>query len=112
MWYQVHSKLQSTNSKGVLYQTELLEKFADTEAASEFFALLDLQLNKVNEFYRRKEKEFLDRGECLEKQLNILIDLKNAIKDQHKNKATSSHHDSKDEDSISGSISCGKQLRS
>ncbi|KAL7603128.1 phosphate transporter PHO1 homolog 1 [Lactuca sativa] len=105
----VHSKLQSTNSKGVLYQTELLEKFADTEAASEFFALLDLQLNKVNEFYRRKEKEFLDRGECLEKQLNILIDLKNAIKDQHKNKATSSHHDSKDEDSISGSISCDEE---
>ncbi|KAL4586543.1 hypothetical protein LXL04_011179 [Taraxacum kok-saghyz] len=105
----VHSKLQSTSSKRLLYQTELLEKFADTEAATDFFALLDLQLNKVNEFYRKKEKEFLDRGECLEKQLHILIELKNAIKDQQKNKANSSHRDSKDEDSISGSISCGEE---
>lgn len=104
----VHSKLQTTASRGILYQTELLEKFADSEAASKFFALLDLQLNKVNEFYRKKEKEFLDRGECLEKQLHILIELKTAIKDQHKNKAnSSSRHHSKDEDSISGSISCG-----
>ncbi|KAI3719932.1 hypothetical protein L6452_20838 [Arctium lappa] len=105
----VHSKLASTASKGVLYQTELLEQFDGTEAASEFFALLDLQLNKVNEFYRKKEKEFLDRGECLEKQLHILIELKTALKEQHKNKANSSHHDSKDEDFLSGTISCDEE---
>ncbi|KAJ9563651.1 hypothetical protein OSB04_008811 [Centaurea solstitialis] len=105
----VHSKLASTASKGVLYQTELLEQFDGTEAASEFFALLDLQLNKVNEFYRKKEKEFLDRGECLEKQLHILIKLKTALKEQRKNKANSSHHDSKDEDFLSGTISCDEE---
>lgn len=105
----VHSKLASTASKGVLYQTELLEQFDGTEAASEFFALLDLQLNKVNEFYRKKEKEFLDRGECLEKQLHILIELETALKEQHKNKANSSHHDSKDEDFLSGTISCDEE---
>ncbi|KVH97462.1 phosphate transporter PHO1 homolog 1 [Cynara cardunculus var. scolymus] len=105
----VHSKLASTASKGVLYQTELLEQFDGTEAASEFFALLDLQLNKVNEFYRKKEKEFLDRGECLGKQLHILIELKTALKEQHKNKTNSSHHDSKDEDFLSGTISCDEE---
>ncbi|XP_076914938.1 phosphate transporter PHO1 homolog 1-like [Bidens hawaiensis] len=104
----VHSKLE-TASKGVVYKTELLEQFDHTEAASAFFALLDLQLNKVNEFYRKKEKEFLDRGECLEKQLHILVELKTALKDQHKNKANSSYHDSKDEDSISGTISCDEE---
>ncbi|XP_071706366.1 phosphate transporter PHO1 homolog 1-like [Rutidosis leptorrhynchoides] len=107
----VHSKLASTTSNRVLlYETELLEQFDGTEAASEFFALLDHQLNKVNEFYRKKEKEFLDRGECLEKQLHILFELKTALKDQHKNKANSSHHDCKDEDtSISGTISCDEE---
>ncbi|KAD4983003.1 hypothetical protein E3N88_19674 [Mikania micrantha] len=105
----VHSKLGSTRSEGVLYETELLEQFDHTEAASAFFALLDLQLNKVNEFYRKKEKEFLDRGECLEKQLHILVELKTALKDQNKIIANSSHHDSKDEDSISGIISCDEE---
>ncbi|XP_076911214.1 phosphate transporter PHO1 homolog 1-like [Bidens hawaiensis] len=104
----VHSKLE-TASKGVVYKTELLEQFDHTEATSAFFALLDLQLNKVNEFYRKKEKEFLDRGECLEKQLHILVELKTALKDQHKNKANSSYHDSKDEDSISGTISSDEE---
>lgn len=111
MCYQVHSKLASTASSRILYETELLEQFDHTEAASEFFTLLDHQLNKVNEFYRKKEKEFLDRGECLEKQLHILVELRTALKDQQKYKANSSHHDSKDEDSISASISCGTTVK-
>lgn len=111
IWYQVHSKLASTASRRVLYETELLEQFDHTEAASEFFALLDHQLNKVNEFYRKKEKEFLDRGECLEKQLHILLELKSTLKDQHKNKANSSHHDSNDEVCVSGTISCGMKVK-
>nr|XP_043624537.1 phosphate transporter PHO1 homolog 1 [Erigeron canadensis] len=104
----VHSKLASTSSRALLYETEVLEQFDQTEAASKFFALLDHQLNKVNEFYRKKEKEFLDRGECLEKQLHILVDLKTALKYQHKNKANSSHHDSKDVE-LSGTISCDEE---
>ncbi|XP_071735673.1 phosphate transporter PHO1 homolog 1-like [Rutidosis leptorrhynchoides] len=106
----VHSKLASTASNRVLlYETELLEQFDHSEAANEFFALLDRQLNKVNEFYRKKEKEFVERGECLEKQLHILVELKNALQDQHKNKANSSQHDSKDEAYISGTISCDEE---
>ncbi|KAI7726292.1 hypothetical protein M8C21_014348 [Ambrosia artemisiifolia] len=105
----VHSKVEWTASKGVLYQTELLEQSDHTEAASAFFALLDLQLNKVNEFYIKKEKAFLERGECLEKQLHILVELKTALKDKQKSKANSSHRGSKDEVTISGTILCDEE---
>ena len=100
--YQVHKKLVSSASTGDLYETKLLEQFADTDTAHEFFACLDLQLNKVNQFYRMKEKEFLERGETLKKQMEILIELKTALK-QQSGKGSGSQED----DSISGTISCG-----
>ena len=59
---QVHKRLEASASKGDLYETELLEQFADTDAAKEFFSCLDMQLNKVNQFYKTKEIEFLERG--------------------------------------------------
>ncbi|XP_072964118.1 phosphate transporter PHO1-3 [Typha angustifolia] len=99
---QVHKKLASSASSGDLYETELLEQFADTEAAKEFFMMLDLQLNKVNQFYKGKEKEYLERGECLKKQMDILLELKAALK-QQKEKGPDSN-DSKEDPSISCSI--------
>ncbi|XP_052184518.1 phosphate transporter PHO1 homolog 1 [Diospyros lotus] len=101
---QVHTKLASSGSKGDMYETELLEQFADTDAPNEFFACLDLQLNKVNQFYRVKEKEFLERGDSLKKQMDILIELKTALKQQRQK--GSSSQEAKEEDSISGTISC------
>ncbi|RWW27326.1 hypothetical protein BHE74_00041476 [Ensete ventricosum] len=100
--FQVHKKLTSSGSRGVLYETELLEQFADTDAAKEFFARLDLQLNKVNQFYKGKEKEFLERGESLKKQMEILLELKAALKKQRG--WASSTNDAKDDPSISCSI--------
>lgn len=97
-------------SKGDLYETELLEHFADTEAAAEFFALLDLQLNKVNQFFRTKEKEFVERGESLKKQMEILIELKAALIKQQRDKGTSSGQNTKEDESISGTISCGNRI--
>lgn len=91
-----------------MYETELLEQVADTDAAVEFFACLDLQLNKVNQFYRTKEAEFLERGDSLLKQMEFLTELKNALK-QRQAKGPSSQ-DSKEEESISGTISCGTVL--
>lgn len=41
--------------------------------------MLDEELNKVNKFYKSKETEFLERGEILHKQLQILLDLKRII---------------------------------
>lgn len=108
-YIQVHKKLESSESKGDMYQTELLEQFADdSDAAVEFFSCLDLQLNKVNQFFKNKEKEFLERGELLEKQMGILIELKSALKSEHANEVSS--NGSKEDDSISGTISCGKLL--
>lgn len=100
---QVHKRLTASASKGgdLLYETELLEQFADTDAAKDFFECLDMQLNKVNQFYKTKEKEFLERGECLKKQMQILSELKTIIKQQQ-------HRKGEEEDaSISCSISCG-----
>ncbi|XP_058195047.1 phosphate transporter PHO1 homolog 1-like [Rhododendron vialii] len=104
---QVHRKLASSASKGDFYETELLEQFDDTDAANEFFSCLDLQLNKVNQFYRTKEKEFVERGDSLKKQMEILVELKTAMK-QHREKGSSSK-ETKDDDSFSGTISCEEE---
>ncbi|KAL5553538.1 hypothetical protein UlMin_040939 [Ulmus minor] len=101
----VHKKLASTVSKGDMYETELLEQFADTDAAKEFFTCLDLQLNKVNQFYKAKEKEFVERGDSLKKQMEILIEVKNELK-QQQDKGLASSLDSKEDPSISCTISC------
>ncbi|WOH15445.1 hypothetical protein DCAR_0934986 [Daucus carota subsp. sativus] len=104
----VHKKLESSESKGDMYETELLEQFADdSDAAVDFFSCLDLQLNKVNQFFKNKEKEFLERWESLEKQMGILLELKSALKSQHANEVSSNN--SKEDDSISGTISCDEE---
>ncbi|XP_044488257.1 phosphate transporter PHO1 homolog 1-like [Mangifera indica] len=100
---QVHKKHASSASKDDMYETELLDQFVDTDAAQEFFACLDRQLNKVNQFYKTKEKEFLDRGESLKKQMEILIELKTALKWQRAKGASS--QDAKEDPSISCTIS-------
>lgn len=106
--FQVHRKLAPSDSRGDLYETELLEQFADTDAAVEFFACLDHQLNKVNQFFRTKEKEFLERGDSLKNQMEILIELKTALK-QKRDKGPS-FQELKEDDSVSGTISCGNNL--
>lgn len=106
LFSQVHKKLASSVSNEDMYETELAEEFAETDhAAHEFFACLDHQLNKVNQFYRTKEKEFLERGDLLKNQIEILVELKSALKQQRRR--SSSSHDSREDDSISGTISCG-----
>ena len=96
-------KLAGSALKGDMYETELLEQFADTDATKEFFACLDQQLNKVNKFYRSKEEEFMDRGESLKKQMDILLELKSEF-----NKKAGSSQDSKEDQSISCTFSSGK----
>ncbi|KOM46293.1 hypothetical protein LR48_Vigan06g159900 [Vigna angularis] len=97
---QVRRKLASSSFNGDMYETELLDQFSDTDATKEFFACLDQQLNKVNKFYRTKEKEFMDRGDSLKKQMEILLVLKSTFKEQQ-SKAGSSHGSKEDQ-----SISC------
>lgn len=101
----MHRKLASSASMGDVYETELHEQLADSDAAKEFFACLDCQLNKVNQFYRTKEEEFLNRGETLKKQMDVLVELKAALMQQQGEGASS--QDFNEDVSISSHISCG-----
>ncbi|GFP99454.1 leukotriene a-4 hydrolase homolog [Phtheirospermum japonicum] len=101
----VHRKFAWSTSNGDIYETQVMEQLSDpSDAAIEFFACLDHKLNKVNQFFKAKEKEFLERGKSLKKTMEILIELKAAVKE----KRAKGHfcQDSKEEDSISGTISC------
>ncbi|XP_054808894.1 phosphate transporter PHO1 homolog 1-like isoform X2 [Prosopis cineraria] len=101
----VHRKFASSAGEGDMYETELLEQFADADAAKEFFACLDQQLNKVNRFYETKESEFVERGDSLIKQINILLELKSAFKQQQQSKGGSSQG-SREDQSISCPLPC------
>ncbi|KAK6265619.1 hypothetical protein QUC31_016456 [Theobroma cacao] len=83
---QVRSKTMEDGSdeEEVLYQTELVQLFSEEDEVKEFFESLDEQLNKVNQFYKAKESEFLERGEILNKQLQILLDLKQILTDRRR----------------------------
>jgi len=113
---QVHKKLMMDGSidgavAGEVYETgvENGAGFVDAEAAKAFFQRLDQQLNKVNRFYERKEGEFLERGESLRRQLQILIELKAAITQQQQTRhGGGSSKGSADTDDLS--ISCSIQL--
>ncbi|VFQ78063.1 unnamed protein product [Cuscuta campestris] len=110
---QVHKKLSSSGSKGDLYETELGEQLAENEGAKEFFRRLDEQVSKVNQFYRAKEKEFADRGESLKKQLEILLQLKAALR--HRPRREKGIGDSYREDDHSVSVrafSCDEESSS
>ncbi|KAG5380320.1 hypothetical protein IGI04_028162 [Brassica rapa subsp. trilocularis] len=101
---KVHRKLASSISNSDVYETELLETITDdTDAVKEFFMCMDTQLNKVNQFYKTKEKEFLERGESLKKQMEILIEVKDAFNQKQANGEPT--QESKEDDSISCTIS-------
>ncbi|KAL6525518.1 hypothetical protein OROHE_015825 [Orobanche hederae] len=69
----VRRKLAPSETEGNMYETELLEQFADNDAAVEFFACLDNELNKY--------------------QVKILIEVENVLK-QKCSKSPSSEDDS------------------
>ncbi|KAL3679555.1 hypothetical protein R1sor_022511 [Riccia sorocarpa] len=62
-----------------VYETTLLEPLNHMESAKVFFARLDAQFNKVNQFYRGKEKEFVEQAQTLEKQMQALVDMRKAL---------------------------------
>ncbi|XP_047076671.1 phosphate transporter PHO1-3-like [Lolium rigidum] len=115
---QVHRKLASSGNDGAVvgevYETVVLDTAgfagAEAEAASAFFQRLDEQLNKVNRFYERKEREFLDRGESLRRQLQILVELKAAVTEARRRAGSSAAGSTDQEDpSVSCSILHGDQ---
>jgi xenotropic and polytropic retrovirus receptor 1 len=112
---QVHRKLATDRSvdgavAGEVYETAVAGDgagFADAEAAKAFFQRLDQQLNKVNRFYEREEREFLERGESLRRQLQILLELKAAVTQQQQARRGGSAADT-DDPSVSWSIQLGE----
>ncbi|XP_077227780.1 phosphate 1 isoform X2 [Tasmannia lanceolata] len=56
------------------YKTDLVQLFSEDDEVKVFFERLDEELDKVNQFYKTKESEFLERGEILNRQLQILHD--------------------------------------
>ncbi|KAL9401341.1 hypothetical protein Peur_005190 [Populus x canadensis] len=82
---QARSKSMEDGDEEVLYQTELVQLFSEEDEVAVFFESLDGELNKVNQFYKNKESEFLERGEILNKQLETLLDLKRVL-NEHRRK--------------------------
>ena len=80
--FQVRRK--TTEESEEVYETELAQLFSAEDEVQVFFAKLDGELNKVNQFYKKQETEFVERGEMLKKQLNILLDLKQSLSDRRK----------------------------
>ncbi|KAK3190372.1 hypothetical protein Dsin_029933 [Dipteronia sinensis] len=80
---QVKSKVMGDGDEEV-YETELAQLFSEEDEIRVFFESLDDELNKVNQFYKTKESEFLERGEILNKQLQILVDLKKILSDRRR----------------------------
>ncbi|KAH9626449.1 hypothetical protein KSS87_004951 [Heliosperma pusillum] len=62
-----------------VHEQELSQLFSEEDEVKKFFEKLDEELEKVNNFYSARESEFLQRGEALLRQLNILIDLKQVL---------------------------------
>ncbi|XP_010264986.1 PREDICTED: phosphate transporter PHO1-like [Nelumbo nucifera] len=80
---QVRNKNRGGDEEDI-YQTELVQLFSEEDEVKEFFSCLDEELNKVNQFYRTKESEFIERGELLNKQLRILLELKQILNDRRR----------------------------
>ncbi|KAG6766247.1 hypothetical protein NC652_021800 [Populus alba x Populus x berolinensis] len=82
---QARSKSMEDGDEEVLYQTELVQLFSEEDEVAVFFESLDGELNKVNQFYKNKESEFLERGEILNKQLETLLHLKRVLNEHRRN---------------------------
>ncbi|KAH7691579.1 putative small molecule transporter domain-containing protein [Dioscorea alata] len=70
----------SQDDEETFSETELVQ--SNEHEVREFFEKLEEELEKVNNFYASKEAEFCERGEMLNKQLQILIGLKEIIDDR------------------------------
>ncbi|CAI0463923.1 unnamed protein product [Linum tenue] len=77
-----------------VYQTDLVHLFSEEDEVKAFFEKLDGELNKVNQFYMAKEKEFMQRGDILNKQLDILMDLKRILSENRRRVKSSSNNSS------------------
>lgn len=81
---QHHHGKEEEEEDQVSESDELVQLFSEEDEVRMFFERLDEELDKVNQFYRTKETEFLERGENLNKQLQNLLDLKQILTDRQR----------------------------
>ncbi|KAF8014362.1 hypothetical protein BT93_H0256 [Corymbia citriodora subsp. variegata] len=72
-----------------VYENELVQLFSEEDEVNVFFEKLNEELDKVNRFYTSREDEFLERGDALNKQLQILLDLKQILADRRRKNSSS-----------------------
>ncbi|BFG14165.1 hypothetical protein CerSpe_004400 [Prunus speciosa] len=89
---QVNSKIMEDGEEEEIFETELAQLFSAEDEVRVFFEGLDEELNKVNQFYKTKETEFIERGEILNKQIQILLDLKQILNDRRWKNSGSRHN--------------------
>ncbi|KAI4369711.1 hypothetical protein MLD38_018125 [Melastoma candidum] len=70
-------------------ETELVQLFSEEDEVRVFFVKLDEELGKVNQFYKVREQEFLERGDTLNKQHQILMDLKQILGERRRKNSPS-----------------------
>ncbi|KAB1219297.1 Phosphate transporter PHO1 [Morella rubra] len=83
---QVRSKSMEQGEDEV-YETELSQLFSEEDGLRIFFSLLDEELNKVNQFYKVRESEVVEKAAQLNNQLQILVDLKQFLSDRGRKKS-------------------------
>ncbi|KAI8560837.1 hypothetical protein RHMOL_Rhmol04G0286700 [Rhododendron molle] len=88
---KVKSKITEGEDDGgeQVYETELVQLFSEEDEVKQFFESLDEELNKVNQFYKMREAEFLERGEQLNKQLQTLNERKQILSDRRRKSLSS-----------------------
>lgn len=84
-----------------LVETELLVNSAQAEGEKLFFERLDIELNKVIEFYKTKEKEFLQHADILDEQMHSLFELKLVVENR---KAFAAHRRRTDDEDLITSL--------
>ncbi|KAF6169777.1 hypothetical protein GIB67_034169 [Kingdonia uniflora] len=85
------------------YEAESVQIFSEEDELKEFFERLDEELNKVNTFYKTKEKELVERGDLLKQQLDSLHSLKQIVHDRRKKNLQSRVNIQSDPPSLRGS---------
>ncbi|BBN18042.1 xenotropic and polytropic retrovirus receptor 1 [Marchantia polymorpha subsp. ruderalis] len=93
-----HKSSDLFGSRLDLVETEFLEPLNAAQAHNEkqFFARLDSELNKVNEFYKGKEKEFMRHAEILDMQMQTLLELNDAAEKKAADPLAESKNDSEE----------------
>lgn len=69
-----------------VHDTELSQLFSEEDEVKKFFERLDEELEKVNHFYTAREMELIEKGEALNTQLQILLDLKEVLHQRRRKK--------------------------